>query len=63
MQIEDYFDFLSPDDIRIKGHRIGIESVLNEFIQRKLKSLAASPAKNSTSTAEALPPSFCIRVT
>jgi hypothetical protein len=23
MQLEDYFDFLSPDDIRIKGHRIG----------------------------------------
>lgn len=25
MQIEEYFDFLSSDDIRIKGHRIGIE--------------------------------------
>jgi uncharacterized protein (DUF433 family) len=34
MQLEDYFDFLSPDDIRIKGHRIGIESVLYEFIFR-----------------------------
>lgn len=32
MQLEDYFDFLSPDDIRIKGHRIGIESVLYEYI-------------------------------
>jgi hypothetical protein len=28
MQLEQYFDFLAPDDIRIKGHRIGIESVL-----------------------------------
>ena len=35
MQLEDYFDFLRPDDIRIKGHRIGIESVLYEYIHRK----------------------------
>lgn len=34
MQLEDYFDFLSPDDIRIKGHRIGIETVLYEYIFR-----------------------------
>ncbi len=34
MQIEDYFDFLSPDDIRIRGHRIGIESVLYEYVHR-----------------------------
>jgi uncharacterized protein (DUF433 family) len=34
MQLEDYFDFLSPNDIRIKGHRIGIESVLYEYIHR-----------------------------
>ena len=34
MQLEDYFDFLAPDDIRIKGTRIGIESVLYEFIHR-----------------------------
>jgi uncharacterized protein (DUF433 family) len=32
MQLEDYFDFLSPDDIRIKGHRHGIETVLHEYI-------------------------------
>src|SRR5882724_8035970 len=35
MQPEDYFDFLAPDDIRIKGHRIGIETVLYEFIHRE----------------------------
>ncbi len=35
MQLEDYFDFLAPDDIRIKGHRIGIETVLYEFIHRR----------------------------
>jgi uncharacterized protein (DUF433 family) len=28
MQLTDYFDFLDPDDIRIKGHRIGIDNVL-----------------------------------
>ena len=32
MQIEDYFNFLAEDDIRIKGTRIGIESVLYEYI-------------------------------
>lgn len=34
MPLEDYFDFLAPDDIRIKGTRIGIESVLYEYIHR-----------------------------
>lgn len=32
MQLESYFDFLAPNDIRIKGHRIGIETVLYEYI-------------------------------
>jgi hypothetical protein len=30
MELEGYFDFLAPDDIRIKGMRIGIETVLYE---------------------------------
>lgn len=34
MQLEDYFDFLAPDDIRIKGHRIGIEHILYEYVHR-----------------------------
>ncbi|MGB3692092.1 MAG: DUF433 domain-containing protein [Spirulinaceae cyanobacterium] len=34
MQISDYFNFLASDDIRIKGSRIGIESVLYEYIYR-----------------------------
>jgi uncharacterized protein (DUF433 family) len=34
MQLEDYFDFLAPDDIRLKGTRIGIESILYEYIHR-----------------------------
>ena len=32
MQIEDYFNFLAENDIRIKGTRIGIETVLDEYI-------------------------------
>lgn len=32
MHLEAYFDFLAPNDIRIKGHRIGIESILYEYI-------------------------------
>ena len=35
MQVEDYFDYIAPDDIRIKGSRIGIESVLYEYIHRE----------------------------
>ena len=34
MDLDSYFDFLAPDDIRIKGTRIGIESVLYEYIHR-----------------------------
>lgn len=30
--LEDHFDFLTPDDIRIKGHRIGIEHVLYPYV-------------------------------
>lgn len=34
MQLEDYFNFLAPNDIRIKGTRVGIETVLYDFIHR-----------------------------
>jgi uncharacterized protein (DUF433 family) len=34
MQLEDFFDFLDPTDIRLKGSRVGIEHVLYEYIQR-----------------------------
>jgi len=27
MQLEDYFEFVSEDDIRLKGHRVGIDNV------------------------------------
>lgn len=31
MQLEDYFDVISPDEIRIKGHRINIEQIVRRF--------------------------------
>lgn len=35
MQLEDYFDFLAEDDIRLKGTRVGIETILYEYIHRE----------------------------
>ena len=32
MRLEDYFEFLEPNHIRIKGHRIGIESILTKYL-------------------------------
>lgn len=32
MQLEEYFDFIGPDDIRIKGTRVGIETVLDDYL-------------------------------
>ena len=31
-KLEDYFDFLDPNDIRIKGHRIGIDNVIDYYL-------------------------------
>src|SRR5258708_17288432 len=31
LNLEDYFDFVGPDIIRIRGHRIGIEHVLEYY--------------------------------
>ncbi len=33
MQLEDYFLFLSADDIRIKGYRLGIDNILSYFLE------------------------------
>ncbi|MBE9126501.1 MULTISPECIES: DUF433 domain-containing protein [unclassified Coleofasciculus] len=33
-QLTDYFNFLTPGDIRLKGSRIGIETILYEYIDR-----------------------------
>lgn len=35
MELQDYFDFNSEIDIRIKGHRIAIQHVLNKYLQGK----------------------------
>lgn len=32
MLIEDYFDFVSADEIRLRGTRVGIEAVLTEYL-------------------------------
>ena len=32
MELERYFDFLSLGDIRIKGTRVGIETVLDDYL-------------------------------
>ncbi len=34
MLLEDYFHFLAPNDIRLKGTRVGIETILYDFIYR-----------------------------
>ena len=31
MQLEDYFNFLGHDTIRLKGHRLGIEDILELY--------------------------------
>ena len=36
MQLDDYFNFLAPDDIRLRGHRIGIESILYAYIHEAM---------------------------
>lgn len=30
--LEDYFDFLAPNDIRVKGSRVGIETILWDYL-------------------------------
>jgi hypothetical protein len=34
MQLEEYFNFLAADDIRLKGTRIGIETILFDYLFR-----------------------------
>jgi uncharacterized protein (DUF433 family) len=36
MNIEAYFEFIAPDEIRIKGHRIWIENILYEYIHNAM---------------------------
>jgi uncharacterized protein (DUF433 family) len=32
MRLEDYFEFLAPNDIRVKGHRIDIQTILFDYL-------------------------------
>ncbi len=32
INLEEYFNFLAPDDIRLKGTRVGIETILFDYI-------------------------------
>jgi len=32
VQLEDHFDFLAPNDIRVKGTRVGIETILWDYL-------------------------------
>jgi uncharacterized protein (DUF433 family) len=34
MRLKEYFNFVTPQDIRIKGTRVGIETVLYDFLYR-----------------------------
>lgn len=34
MELDGYFDFLAPNDIRLKGTRVGIETILYDYIHR-----------------------------
>jgi len=33
MELEGYFDFVSPEEIRIKGTRIGIETIVEDYLE------------------------------
>ena len=33
MQLEDYFTFLAPNDIRVQGTRVGIETILTDYLE------------------------------
>jgi uncharacterized protein (DUF433 family) len=34
VELDSYFDFLAPNDIRVKGTRVGIETILYDYIHR-----------------------------
>lgn len=33
MKLEDYFEALAPDDIRVKGTRVGLETILWDYLE------------------------------
>lgn len=48
MELESYFEFLAPDDIRIKGTRIGIETVLDDYLNGASPEEIAARYRNLT---------------
>jgi len=52
MELESYFDFLAPDDIRIKGTRVGIETVLYDHVHRGKTAEQIAAAYPHLSTAQ-----------
>jgi uncharacterized protein (DUF433 family) len=48
MEVERYFDFLSPEDIRIKGTRIGIETLLEDYLEGASPEEIAARYRNLT---------------
>jgi hypothetical protein len=59
MQLQDYFTILAHDDIRIKGTRIGIESVLYEYIT-EVKLLRRLQSSSTLLRWSKSMPRFCI---
>lgn len=43
MQLEEYFNFLAPNDIRLKDSRVGIETILYEYIYCRRYGYATLP--------------------
>lgn len=37
MQLEDYFEVLAPTDIRVKGTRVGLETILFDYLELGLE--------------------------
>ena len=48
MELEGYFDFMSPLEIRIKGSRIGIETVLEDYLDGASPEEIAARYRNLT---------------
>jgi uncharacterized protein (DUF433 family) len=36
MRVEDYLEFVSPGETRIRGHRVWLEHILDEHIGREM---------------------------
>jgi len=52
MQLDDYFVVVAANDIRLKGHRLGIETILYEYLYRGLSPEAIAEAFDTLSLEE-----------